>query len=271
MVRGWKRHSRHCIDYKRAADARPEDCLYDGIVLMSTRNIEQIKVPPPFERTVAGIHSENKLARVGLDRFAGVIAVSEPIYRMAIHEFPAANIIYVKNAVDGDTFKPNGVLGLAVGWIGDKRRRLKRHSLFMRLADTGIGPLATKCDWDPKYFVRERNRQDQVDFLYSCLCVVQCSETEGMSLATLEALACGVPVIGTDVGDTSKVVHPEFLLPVEPMDCVVEMTKKVMALQADPDRAQELGHEARHTIEKGGWLWRDRAKEYDSFVEECLT
>lgn len=38
--------------------------------------------------------------------------------------------------------------------------------------------------------------------------LVMCSETEGLSLAIMEAMASGVPVISTDVGDSGKLVLP---------------------------------------------------------------
>ena len=48
---------------------------------------------------------------------------------------------------------------------------------------------------------------EQIPEILNCVdALVMCSEYEGMPTVVLEALACGIPVVSTDVGDVSKIV-----------------------------------------------------------------
>ena len=79
------------------------------------------------------------------------------------------------------------------------------------------------------------------------------SETEGFGLAALEALACGVPVVGSRVGGLPEVVadgQTGFLCP--PGD-VPAMAAAVLRLLGDPELQRTMARAARESVER---KWR---------------
>jgi len=75
------------------------------------------------------------------------------------------------------------------------------------------------------------------------------SELESFGLSALEAMACGVPVVGSDAGGLPEVVrHAEsgYLLPVGDVEGMAARTIEI--LQCD-ERRLEMGAAARHRVE----------------------
>jgi len=65
------------------------------------------------------------------------------------------------------------------------------------------------------------------------------SESESFGLAALEALACGVPVVGTNVGGLPEVV-PEDAGALVPLGDVEQMAKRALAILGDPNRLRTV-------------------------------
>jgi glycosyltransferase involved in cell wall biosynthesis len=81
------------------------------------------------------------------------------------------------------------------------------------------------------------------------LFVLPTQALEGFGLATIEALACGVPVIGTPVGST-----PEILKPIDPQlitqDASAEaIAQAVIGWLARPEALQKVGRRCRGEVE----------------------
>jgi glycosyltransferase involved in cell wall biosynthesis len=83
-----------------------------------------------------------------------------------------------------------------------------------------------------------RNQLDQTDLF------VLPSITEGMPRAMLEAMARGVPCIGTAVGGIPELLPPEDLVP--PGDAA-GLAQKIMEVAANPERLARMSTRGLHT------------------------
>jgi glycosyltransferase involved in cell wall biosynthesis len=90
--------------------------------------------------------------------------------------------------------------------------RLREPRPGVRLALVGDGPLRSSLEAEARTLGIEPNvcflgkQQDVAPFLQRSRVFVLVSPSEGMSIAMLEAMACGLPVAVTDVGDLRDVV-----------------------------------------------------------------
>jgi glycosyltransferase involved in cell wall biosynthesis len=95
-------------------------------------------------------------------------------------------------------------------------------------------------------------RRDDVPLLLGCVDVYVCSSAaEGMSNALLEAMAAGLPIVATDVGDNAVVVRDNV------DGCIVQANSEGPI--ADALAMLAGSPEVRHRL---GTAARDRAKNY---------
>jgi glycosyltransferase involved in cell wall biosynthesis len=102
--------------------------------------------------------------------------------------------------------------------------------------------------------IRERclflgNRQD-VDRLY-CVCdlTVLPSFFEGTPNVALESMACGVPVIATQVSDNAQIIPDGRVGYLVPLGDEVALCDKICELLEDKTRRRQMGQEARAWVE----------------------
>jgi glycosyltransferase involved in cell wall biosynthesis len=93
------------------------------------------------------------------------------------------------------------------------------------------------------------NRDDLSAFYASCDLTVLTSLREGTPNVLLESMACGVPVVATDVADNAFVVPEGRAGHVVPYDDDEAMAERVLALLARPEERLALGRSARAWVE----------------------
>ena len=99
-------------------------------------------------------------------------------------------------------------------------------------------------------------------------CYLCASLHEGTPNPVLEAMACGVPVISTDVGLIPELFGPlqkEFILEERSVQCLVQKIKKLLA---DPAQFARLSQENLQFIKK--WDWRIMAENFRTYFKACL-
>ncbi len=99
--------------------------------------------------------------------------------------------------------------------------------------------------------------------LYVCT-----SKIEGTPNPVLESMACGLPVITTDVGIVPQVFGPlqrEFILQERSVECLKAAIRRLVS---QPELFRQLSDENLRAIEP--WAWHRQAKKFDQFFQQVL-
>jgi glycosyltransferase involved in cell wall biosynthesis len=103
--------------------------------------------------------------------------------------------------------------------------------------------------WIDRY---ELDRSKMRRYLCAADIYVLPSRLEGFPVAPLEAMACGLPVIGTDIPAMANILHRSRASGgiMIPRDDDRALAEALRTLLNDPDLRHELGRKARHNIEE---------------------
>ncbi len=238
-----------------------------------------------------------EITRFGIERSDGVTAVSEFLRRMTIDEFQVKKPIEViPNFVDLDLYPerprdrstfaaPGQKILLHVSNFRPVKRVLDVVRILERvtrevdavLLMVGEGPERSSA----QALARRLGLQDRIRFLgarqesrgdrghgrrRSC----SLRSWSRFGLSALEAMACGVPVVGSDAGGLPEVVkHTEsgFLLPVGDVEGMAARTLEILK---DDERRREMGQAGRRRAES--LFSADRVvSKYESMYERVLA
>lgn len=219
---------------------------------------------------------ERTLGRAIVRSSDRLIAVSEAVARHAVHlgAKPGA-VRVIANGVDARRFQPverpsNGVFRIAcVGRLvfnkgpqflieaAPQVLRARPDAEFILLGD---GPLRARLEERARDLnISERvyflgTRPDVAPILQSCDVLVRPSLLEGMPLAVLEAMACGLPVVATPVSGTTELVkggqNGLLVRPADPDD----LAGAILRLAEDEPLRKAQGRRGRWLV-KHGYSW----------------
>lgn len=243
---------------------------------------------PPRPKLVTTLHGTDitivgqdrsflEITRFGIERSDGVTAVSEFLRKMTRDEFDVKRPIEViPNFVDVSNYCPSRAYkdSSAFAKPGEKIllhisnfRPVKRVLDVVRIFDrvlrevpsvllmVGEGPerssaqaLARRLNIASKvHFLGTQESIEEIAGMAQVLLLP--SELESFGLSALEAMACGVPVVGSDTGGLPEVVqHTEtgFLLPVGDIE---GMAMRTLEILKDDVRRRALGEAGRRRAE----------------------
>jgi L-malate glycosyltransferase len=213
------------------------------------------------------------ITRFGIEKSDAVTAVSEYLRQRTVQEFQIErHVEVVPNFVDCDVYGRATDRTLRKKFASDEEgilihisnfRPVKRvedvlgifarvrKQLKARLLMVGDGPERPKAEWlarthgvsNDVIFVGKQS--DMSDLLAISDVLLLPSELESFGLVALEAMACEVPVIATNVGGIPEVVRDGidgFLHAVGDIDA---MAQRCLSILADADLRRNLGRAAR--------------------------
>ena len=180
-------------------------------------------------------------------------------------------VFYTPNGVDTAYFRPpperRAGSVLRVGWAGSLRNHTPEHRGVYEVIAPAVAavPGAELCLAD-----REERWRDAAEMLefYASLDVYACaSRSEGTPNPCLEAMACGLPVVTTAVGNMPELVRDGengYLVPRDPD----AFASRLARLRDDTALRRRLGEAARAAVL--AWDWRHQARRYRTLFRAVL-
>ena len=193
----------------------------------------------------------------------------------------------VHQGVDAERFRPDPKAGLSfrkrigmpldvpvVGMVGSFKRQ-KNHEAFLKMAmrvskdvpncrfiiagdiisgdvDSAnyarhIHSLAQSLDPDRRcHFIG--NQSDIKGFYNACNITVLLSIREGLPNVVLESMACGIPVIASNISDNAIIIRDGETGHIVPKGGDIEAARHVCDLIGNPDRLRKMGQAARRHV-----------------------
>lgn len=220
------------ISYSESAMKIPQECKKRGI-----------KVIGQYSGECDIIYSHADL----------IVTISPQLYLYSKNKYPNIPVIFLPESIDTNYFKPteHEERKFVIGFAGGAHKAIKRTRLFSKLKY----PVKIQSQHGQEFFIKGRNQDNMLDFYKSIDCLINLSETECLSRATLEAMASGLPIISTDTGGIHLLIPDEYIVPIIPEElCVEEVNKLLDLLISDFALHDGLGKINRAWCEKC-WSW----------------
>ncbi|MDD4376365.1 MAG: glycosyltransferase family 4 protein [Clostridia bacterium] len=210
--------------------------------------------------------------------------VLKDIYKeLPISKQPTA---VITDGIDLDRFVPSNLerlknikdRNIIIGWVGnskwgehdEKFNDVKGVNTILKPAINQLIEEGYKVEM---YFADRNERMiphDKMPDYYNKIDLYICtSEIEGTPNPVLEAMACGVPVISTNVGVVRDVFgekQQEYILKERTVECLKE---KIAELTKNTDQFEKLSKENLESIKT--WSWKNKCDDFKEYFDKCLT
>lgn len=266
--------------------------LLNPYFLEPTDNLEWRKYTEGFANTVitTSVYDHLFLGDTDIAKHAfyynyvlsGYTVSSEKLYQIyaQIPEYPRPEMI-IEDGVDTDLFSPGDLEhspsqdNFVVGWVGNSRWGMEDgqdhkglHSIIIPALDIlkheGLSIIEKFADRNQGFIPQ----QQMPDYYHSVDVLLCASDIEGTPNPILEAMACGVPVISTDVGLVSQVFGPlqrNFILKERTPQCLAAKLKELMG---DADLQKVIARE--NILQMHNWTRNHEAVKWGRFFDKYL-
>jgi len=205
-----------------------------------------------------------------------VIAVSDRMKTQMQNKTRLQNIKIIKNGYDDEfffyheSFKLNAARDLRILHVGSfysvKGQDILLSALLninipIKLTLVGIGPELEKC----LQYVQNHNLQERVyfrgqishnkivDLLRENDIFCMPSRSEGLPAAPLEAMACGLPVVGTNVGGMNEIIKDGFNGYLCKPDSSEDIAEKIITASTTNWNRMEISHWVKNHFSWNTW------------------
>jgi D-inositol-3-phosphate glycosyltransferase len=128
--------------------------------------------------------------------------------------------------------------------------------------------LAEELKLDDVHFLGHQGHQQMVCLFNVADVVALPSRTESFPLVAMEALACGTPVVASDVGGFREMINQQVGYLMEPGDSVALAEKIVASIQ---EGFKERAHQAAVELMRRDFSWEKVVRRIEGIYEHCLT
>jgi len=215
-----------------------------------------------------GLFSKEMQERLQL--FDAIAVPSKKLKEIFFAQHP--NTHYTPVAVDTEMFKPLKYKrrvsnNFTAGWVGKPEAQ---HTIEGYLEH--IKPICNNLSGVDLFTApggEDVNGPTQMLGFYNAIDVLICfNETMGDMKSILEAMACGVPVITTDVSDVSDVIENNVSGIIIPRN-EEELTKALVRLKDNTEYRVKIGQAAREVIIRQ-WDWRSKIVHWKTFFDAVM-
>lgn len=197
-------------------------------------------------------------------------------------DYPAPTAV-LEDGVDLTLFKPasldrfDSMAGreFVIGWVGNSKWGSEiedfkgLHSILKpaieRLRNEGLPIREHFADRQERFIPHH-----EMPAYYAGIDVYVCtSKIEGTPNPVLESMACGVPIISTDVGIVPQAFGPlqrQFILAERSVDAVADALRRLLM---EPAMLKDLSRENMQMIKQ--WDWTIMAEKFATFFDTCLN
>ena len=255
-------------------------CAFLARHMLRDRDIKVITTLHGTDITLVGSDkSFYRITRFSIEESQGVTAVSESLKRDTQSLFEIdTDIRVIPNFVDEEekvivhvsNFRPVKRIGDIIRMYAEVRTKVKCKLLLVGEGPERIPMQELARDLGLQDGVVFLGEQEGVDRILSCSDLYLLpSEQESFGLSALEAMSCGVPVIGANAGGLPELVrHGEtgFITEVGDID---QMARHATELLANDDYRQTIGRQARQRV-LDNFAEEAVVPQYEAYYEEVL-
>lgn len=211
------------------------------------------------------------------------ITTSQKIYDIysELQEIKNPQVI-IHDGVDLNLYKPQNlerfenVDKIIVGWVGNSEFIDSDNDTDLKGLNSIIIPAIEELKeegYNISLKTADRKngvikQEDMPDYYKELELYVCASKTEGTPLPVLEAMACGVPIVSTDVGIVKEALGNEQSNYILSERSKEELKNKIKDLCENSQKLKMLSKENLEQIKK--WSWENIAIQYKEFFENNL-